>query len=207
MLEGIENIIFDLGGVIVNIDYDKTIDAFSRLSGNIMPQIFNKYYQSKVFAEFEIGSFSAQEFRSQVKKKFGFEATDKKFDKAWSAMLLDTPPERLELLLDLKEKKRTFLLSNTNKIHIRDYNKILQKEFNHYLENFFEKVYLSHLVKKRKPDVSIYKQVVSENNLDPRKTLFVDDTETNIIGARKAGLQAQLITNELTINSLFEGWY
>lgn len=184
-----KNIIFDLGGVLLNIDYSLATKAFSDLGLTDFDKLFSKAHQTKLFDLYEKGQISSEAFRDHVKSCFNTPIDDSTIDKAWNAMLLDFPPERFHLLLQLKTKHRIFLLSNTNEIHIQYINNYLQETFGiPDLSGYFEKVYLSYEVGMRKPDAEIFELVLSENNLDPNETLFIDDSIQHIEGAKKLGI-------------------
>jgi glucose-1-phosphatase len=201
----IQNIIFDLGGVIININYQKAIDAFKKLSKENCTIEFNQKVQSKLFDDLETGRISEEEFRNQVRECYQVEGTDEQIDAAWNAMLLDIPAERIELLQKLKKKYRLFLLSNTNAIHLIGFNKIVEDSFGiPSLDSLFDKTYYSHLVGQRKPDVVIFEQVLTENRLKREETLFIDDSIQHIESADKCGIQTLHLAPPLTINQVFK---
>lgn len=184
-----KNIIFDLGGVLLNIDYSLVTKAFLALGLTDFDKLYSKAHQTKLFDLYEKGQISSEAFRNHVKTCFSIPIDDETIDKAWNAMLLDLPPERLHLLQQLKTKHRIFLLSNTNDIHIQYINNYLKETFGIAdLSGYFEKVYLSYEVGMRKPDAEIFELVLSENNLDPNETLFIDDSIQHIEGAKKLGI-------------------
>ena len=118
-------------------------------------------------------------------------------------MLLDFPKERLDLLQKLKSKYRLFLLSNTNEIHITEFEKSLHKTHGYKnLESFFEKVYYSCRVKMRKPNIDIFELVLHENDLNAEETLFIDDSPQHIEGALKTGIKAVLLNKNEEVESL-----
>ncbi|MEL6129705.1 MAG: HAD family phosphatase [Cyanobacteria bacterium J06628_4] len=202
---GIDSIIFDLGGVIVNLDYGLTIRAFSQLAGYDITQQYSQQQQANIFSKFEVGRITAAEFRQGLMQLLGFEAGADEIDQAWSALILEFPPERVELLRQLGRRKRIFLLSNINELHLatsdRKFAEAMGTDIG-TLADQFERAYYSHLVCDRKPNASIFQRVIDENNLDPAKTLFLDDTDNNLIGARQVGLQTIHITQENPIESL-----
>src|SRR5205085_1400826 len=118
---------------------------------------------------------------------------------AWNALLLDFPGERIELLKTLKKKYRLFLLSNTNSIHHKQFQQQLYQQTGNYLEDLFEKTYYSHTIGLCKPDVEAFRLVINENNLNPSETIFVDDSEANITGAKEAGLHIAHIHSNTSI--------
>ncbi len=200
-----KNIIFDFGGVIINIDYHLTTKAFRELGLDNFDELFSKLKQSDLFDRYEKGLISSSDFRTALKSNFHLNVDDATFDKAWNAMLLDIPTERLALLKRLKSTHRTFLLSNTNEIHIDTIYERMKTEMNiPDFSVYFEKIYLSYKVKMRKPDIEIFELVLNENNLDPAETLFIDDSPQHLEGAKKLGIQTYwLDVNKESIMDLF----
>lgn len=204
--DNFKNIIFDLGGVILTLDYQKTIDEFSRLFTINFNDFFTQYQQLTFFDEFEKGEISAQTFRMNIKQFFKKEVTDQQIDFAWNAMLGTIPQERIDFLLQLKKEKNIYLLSNTNEIHLKAFNSIVKKKKN--ITNFtslFNKAYFSHLVKMRKPETKIFDLVIQENRLNPNETLFIDDSPQHIEGAKKIGLHTHLLPKNYSIIDLLCG--
>jgi glucose-1-phosphatase len=188
-MQQIKNIIFDLGGVILNIDIKLTEQALVDLGIDNLSQQGTMSHLPSFFREYEAGKMDDVLFIQSVKGLSAKTLTDEEVINAWNALLLDFPQERLDLLRSLKERYRLFLLSNTNSIHQRKFQQDLHTQTGVYLEDFFEKTYYSHTAGLCKPDTAIFKLVITENNLNPAETLFVDDTESNVTGAKEAGLQ------------------
>jgi putative hydrolase of the HAD superfamily len=200
----IKNIIFDYGNVIFMLDFMKSQKAWEEIGINNSNEFYGHRVQDPIFTAFEDGSATAEEFRAYIRQKIGNHAlTDAQIDGAWNGLLVGVTPGNHELLLSLKPKYRTFLLSNINPIHydyIMDY---LQKEFGFEgNDHLFEKVYYSHLVGKRKPNAEIFEQVLNENSLDPAETLFIDDSPQHIATATKLGIQTYLMTAPDNIQAL-----
>lgn len=199
----LKNIIFDLGGVILNIDSRLTVEAFKQLGLSDFEIKFSSAKQTTIFDDLETGKISPDEFYSFIRKRAGVYLPDSAIEKAWNAMLLDLPEERLDLLEKLKKNYRTFLLSNTNKIHIRAFSVYLQKRFGvKNLSHLFEKEYYSYQIKLRKPDKAVFTYVLNENNLAPEETLFIDDSLQHINSAMSAGIHAIHLTPPKTILDL-----
>jgi glucose-1-phosphatase len=204
LLKGIKNIIFDLGGVVINIDYRLTLNEFRALGFKDVEKVYTQFSQMPWFDNYDRGRISSEEFISGFRKYLGPETSDEQIIKAWNAMLLDFPSERAELLLELKGRYRTFLLSNTNEIHIDYYNDRVKNEYGcPGLQVFFEKDYYSHIVGMRKPDAEIFEYVLRENSLDPSETLFIDDSIQHVEGAGKTGIRAYHLQAPETIIRLF----
>ena len=190
-LDNYEAIIFDLGGVIINLNYQKTEQEFRRLFGNDFSELYSKKSQTEIFNKLETGHISEKQFVEAMQKSSSQTVSHQDIIAAWNAMLLDIPKERIELLEKIGKQKRIFLLSNTNEIHKIAFDKIVVE--NHQmkgLEPLFEKAYFSHLVGMRKPNREIFDFVIKENNLNPQKTLFIDDSPQHIEGALLTGLNA-----------------
>jgi putative hydrolase of the HAD superfamily len=201
-----KNIIFDLGGVILNIDYMLAVKAFNELGLPEFENYFSQAQQKQLFDLYEKGQISSADFRNELKIHCKTGVDDTTIDAAWNSMLLDLPPERLELLKQYRQTHRTFLLSNTNEIHIDMFNKYLQNNFNiPDMAGHFEKLYLSYKVGMRKPDSEIFELVLSENNLDPSETLFIDDSIQHIESANKLGVRTYwLDIKKESIVNMFE---
>lgn len=183
-------IIFDLGGVIINLDENKTLESFSRISDSSPSVVREFILQFEGYKKFEKGLASDVEFRNQLRDEFQIEATDKQIDDCMNAMLLDIPIERLNLLKSLRASSSLYLLSNTNEIHLKKFNAILKETTgDEKMDVYFNKAYYSHLVKMRKPEKEIFELVLDENNLDPRHTLFLDDNLVNLSGAESVGIK------------------
>ena len=205
LLDGIKNIIFDLGGVIINIRFQLALDAFQKLSRSGKVLEFTQRQQSGLFDAYETGRITDAEFRAGLREHYEIEATDAEIDEAWNALLLDIPEERIELLRELGNKYRLFLLSNTNAIHLVRFTQIVAESFTiPSLDSLFEKTYYSHLIGQRKPDAIVFEQILAQNNLNAAETLFVDDSIQHIEGANTVGLKTLFLAPPLTINEAFK---
>jgi len=204
-MEKIKNIILDLGGVLLNIDYIATIKAFKELGVKNIEMIFTPEAQNKLFDCLEDGTMNPDEFREGLRKHSGLNLTVKQIDDAWNAMLLDFPKSRIELLDGIRKNYRLFLLSNTNAIHYPEYLGYMARTYGFAnLDSLFEKTYWSHEIGMRKPFVEVFDLIVDENNLIKQETLFVDDTLQHVEGARRAGLNAiWLDLRKFNIHDLF----
>jgi putative hydrolase of the HAD superfamily len=189
ILENIEAIIFDLGGVIINIDFNLTLRALEQYTDRKLGE--GEYLtKNPIFYEFETGKLSEKEFFENLTHIYKLQANQEQLVKAWNALLLDIPESRTDLISKLSNKYQTFILSNTNPTHLFEVENILRQQTKaNSLKEIVQKPYYSFEMQKAKPETAIYEQVIEENNLVPQKTLFVDDSLANIEGARKLGLQ------------------
>ena len=196
----IRNIIFDLGGVILNIDFKKSIEAFRKLGIANIDEIFSGYIQSKFFDSYDKGLIQDKDFITELKRYIPAAVPDEEVLDAWNAMILDFPEDRIMLLKKLKPVYRIFLLSNTNSIHYPIYNKQLQEKYKiKNLSELFEKAYFSFRIGMRKPEGEFFMKVINENGLLPEETLFVDDAPMNIEAAKNLGLKVMLYKSDLML--------
>jgi putative hydrolase of the HAD superfamily len=185
----IKNIIFDLGGVIIDIRYKDTIEQFNKIGFTNFEAIYTQMKQTQLFDSLETGKIHPHAFRVEL-QKYQNQLTNEQIDLAWNAMIGDMPFQHVNILKLLRKKYRTFLLSNTNEIHINYfYNYLLSKFDYNPLPEMFEHTYYSHEIGYRKPDVEAYEYVLKDACIKPEETLFIDDLQANIIGAKEAGLQ------------------
>jgi glucose-1-phosphatase len=188
-MDNVKNIIFDLGGVIMDIDVKQTLHAFTKLGIKNIENYFGHGFAASFFSDHEAGRISDEEFLNEIKKLLTAEVSDEDVINAWNALLLRFPPERIKLLKELKSSYRLFLFSNTNAIHYDKFSEIYRDTYSGELEDLFEKAYYSHSLGQRKPDTAGFELIIKENGLDPKKTLFVDDAFINVEGAIKTGLK------------------
>lgn len=199
----VKNLVFDLGGVILDLSVDKTLQAVAELSNLDKKEVTQRYIQGEGFLLYEKGLISEEEFRDFVRKTYAVKASDEAVDKAWNAMLVGLPMGKLELLQRLMKTYNVFLLSNTNTIHLRYINEVMLPPVAgvNSLDPYFHRTYYSHLMNKRKPDADIFLQVLEENNLKAAESLFLDDNLQNVEGARAVGMQAvHVVTPDFVID-------
>lgn len=193
-LNNISTLIFDLGGVIYNIDIQKGIDNFKRMGFVDADQYIGKFTHSGFFIQWEKGEISPDIFRNEIRKLCINPVTDKQIDDAWCSIMLDIPADRIELLLALRKKYRLLLLSNTNYIHI---NKSLPEEllkFGLTMDDLFDKCYYSYLMGAVKPNADIFEQLLMDEQIKPENCLFLDDGEKNILTAQNLGFKTYHVT-------------
>ena len=204
ILDGISTIIFDLGGVVLDLDQDKTASTFAKATGLTIEEVYDIFLGSPWAPAFECGKIPASAFRDEVRKALGQQLSDAMIDEAWNAMLGNLPQERIELLGSLRSKYQTLVLSNTNEIHIEAFNKIVAYATNgNSIDQYFDRVHYSHHLGMRKPNPDIYQKVIALHELNPDKTLFIDDMEPNIVGANNVGLKTLHLTNQDYLFELF----
>ncbi len=201
----IDTIIFDLGGVILNIDYQLPVKAFKKLGIENFNELFSQASQSNLFNDYETGEISSDDFIKEIKKYLPQNTSDEAIINAWNSILLDLPEERLFSLEKAAENHRIFLLSNTNALHIDSFNQYLINNLQlPSLEPFFETLYLSYEIGLRKPDLRIFEYVLQDAGLTPERTLFIDDSIQHIQAASELGILTKHLVNE-DITTFLEG--
>ena len=204
ILDNLSTIIFDLGGVLIDLDTNRSIESFSALSGLSAEEVYAKFIDDQWSYAFEKGEIDTATFRDEVRKSLKIDISDNQIDDSWNAMLLDIPLARLNLIDSLRDKYQVFVLSNTNAIHVETFNKKVAAATNGALiHDYFDKIYYSHELGMRKPDAEIFSHVIDTNNLKPAETLFIDDMEINIAGAQSVGLRTVHLTDQAYLTELF----
>ena len=186
------NLLFDFGGVIINLDYSHTLEAMRRLNQQGSTIAFTQAAQAEFFDQFETGHLLPAEFRQGLRRHYALTATDEELDAAWNALLLDVPADRLALIADLRAQgHQTALLSNTNQIHIAKINQTLKAQygFEQGIADALDRVFYSQEVRLRKPGEEIFRYVLREMNWQAEETLFIEDSFQHIETARRLGLR------------------
>tara|TARA_B100000902_G_scaffold390780_1_gene440314 strand:- start:540 stop:1157 length:618 start_codon:yes stop_codon:yes gene_type:complete len=195
-MKRISALLFDLGGVIVDLDYNKTIEAFEAIGLEDAEHLYNQFNQSKIFDEFEIGSISGNEFISLLQEKIPQKVSQSKIKEAWNAMILGFEKSKLEQIKRYSEKIPCYLLSNTNEIHLEYIQTLLQQVPFKNLELLFKKCYYSHIIGKRKPHLETFEWVLNDIGSSPEEILFIEDSPQHISGAEKAKIKTLHFTND-----------
>ncbi|MEX0636229.1 MAG: HAD family phosphatase [Ferruginibacter sp.] len=199
----IRNIIFDLGGVLLNINYQKTAEAFEQLGFQQFNSMYTQYTADEVFGKLETGNISNKDFYNSLLAKAAQPISEKDVEIAWNAMLLDFRIESLAKLRQLKQDYQLFLLSNTNDIHYKAFQTIFtQSTGEATIDHYFHKAYYSHKVGLRKPNADNYQFVAADAGLKPTETLFIDDSYNNIAAAASLGFQTHLLLEGEKIETL-----
>jgi putative hydrolase of the HAD superfamily len=203
-LKNIKNLIFDLGGVILDIDIGKTIVGFRKAG---LKEIDTEHITATsypFFEKYEKGLISTESFRNELRRITRNHLSDEALDAVWNALIVGFDPAKINLLKKLKSEFRTFLLSNTNAMHEVVYNKMLRDTTGiENLEHLFERVFYSHKVHMRKPDPEIFEYVLKETGIIPAETLFIDDALINIESATRLGIKGYNLTGQDSVLRIF----
>ncbi|HOF45435.1 MAG TPA: HAD family phosphatase [Bacteroidales bacterium] len=200
----IKNIIFDLGGVIYDIDYYRIVETFAQFGLADFDKKYTQEKQTEMIDKFEEGKIPVVEFRNYIRSLSSVELTDNQIDTAWNAILIDIPAHRVKLLEEVKKNYSIFLFSNTNELNYNQFVPAMKKKFGFDIfTTLFEKSFFSHHIGLRKPNKESFEYIIKNQNLDPTETLFIDDTIRHVEGAKQVGLVAYHLEN-MDISSLFD---
>ena len=190
----LKNIIFDLGGVLLNIDYYKTEKAFIALGFTEFTEMYNQYQSDVVFTRLEKGTINNDDFYNYMIKAAVGNITREQIETAWNAMLLDFRKESLSLLEQISKKYKIYLLSNTNAIHLQALSAVFTKQTGKAsLDDYFTKAYYSHKIRLRKPNEDIFEFVLNDAGVAAAESLFIDDSVNNINTAMRMGFKTHLL--------------
>jgi len=189
ILNGVKNIIFDLGGVLLNIDPPKTIEAFNRLGMDQLIGDKGLSYDHDIFYLMEQGKVTPEEFRNGVRQLISAKVTDDQIDAAWTAMLLDFPANRVELVKNLRNKYKIYLFSNTNAIHVAKYQANFKSQHGFDVSSLFEIDFYSNEIGYRKPSPESFQEIIRLSEINPEESIFIDDSLPNVEAAIGCGLK------------------
>jgi putative hydrolase of the HAD superfamily len=194
-MNAVKNILFDLGAVLIDIDFEKTADAFRQLGIDRFEEQFSQLSASTLFEDLETGNISKEDVYEAMRRQVPeMNLSDDSIQFGWNAILQDFRKESMQLLKHLKSRYRLFLLSNTNAIHLVEVNKILKKQTGvENLDHYFECAYYSHLIGLRKPTSAAFNFVLEDAGISAPETLFIDDSHPNITTASQMGFQTKLL--------------
>ncbi len=202
----INTLIFDLGGVIINLDLDRTFLEIAGFMGVEPFELRQAYVNHPFLREYELGNIDTRTFRKKFREMLRADLEDKHLDELWNSMLKEIPRERIQWILDLKKKYQVVLLSNTNELHIIETNSKLSKGSPSSLEELFDKVYYSFVMHKRKPDRETFEYVLKDLGKKPVECMLFDDAPDNIDTAAELGLRyVHVPYNDLTLSMLPHG--
>ncbi|MBS4059227.1 MAG: HAD family phosphatase [Bacteroidetes bacterium] len=200
----IRNIIFDFGGVILDIDPQQTINTLKNQGVKNVEVFSTPEFQEQVMNKFERGILTPELFREKVRFFLDSKMSDQHIDDAWNALLLDIPKERIAVLEQVKQNYYTFLLSNSNEIHYDVYVRDLQLRFGYReFDQLFHKAYFSFDLHLSKPNPEIFEFVMNQHKMIAEETLFIDDTLEHIEAAQKLGMRCYQLLKPERVRDLF----
>lgn len=203
-MEGIKNIVFDLGGVLIDLDREACIEEFRKLGYPQADELLNSYRQKGIFKELEQGTVSPQQLYDHINSEVGYPVEPEEIDRALYAFLVALPEYKLDMLRELRKNHNIFMLSNTNAIM---FPYVLEKFFTRQgltVDAYFDRVFLSYEMGMLKPDAVIFETLLEQAGIKASETLFIDDAEANIESALALGFRTYLPAPEEDFRHIFQ---
>lgn len=201
-MDKIRNILFDLGGVLVDLNKQACVDAFAALGYPQAGEMLSNYVQSGIFLELEEGHIEPAQFYAAIQEVAP--VSEAQIDAAFMKFLEGIPAYKMEMLLELKNRYRILMLSNTNAImfewirkHYFDHNGLT-------IEDYFDQLFLSYELGVAKPNPLIFQKLILDYGVVPSETFFFDDGETNIEVARQMGFHTYFVKPHEDFRHLFD---
>lgn len=193
----VKAILFDLGGVLINIDYQRTRVSFEKIGIENFDELFSQAQQDHLFDDYETGKISSFHFINCILDLLPKGSNANQVVSAWNAMILDFPLQRLQLLEKTSKNHPIYLLSNANDLHMEKVRRELKKNSEKELEDFFKTVFLSQSIGLRKPTKEVFIYVSEQMGFQPNEILFIDDSLQHIESAKILGFQTIHLTTQL----------
>ena len=202
-LAGIRNLLFDLGGVIINLDRQRCVDALTALGDEKADEMLDLSVQRGTLMDLEEGKISPSDFFKRMRQQIGKAVSDEDIVHALNELLIGIPLDRLTLLRKLRQRFNVMMLSNTNPIMFDTKIAECFAQEGLSITDYFDDVYLSYRLKSCKPDIAIFKKVIELSRIVPQETLFFDDSQKNLDAAASLGFKTFLVTPDRDIVTFF----
>lgn len=190
-MNGIKNVIIDLGGVMIDLDRDHCVREFEALGIPGVNEMLGLYRQKEPFLSIETGRISVADFYDKLRELAGRNIDDKLLEKAFYAFLVKLPPERLAALRSMRSAGlKLFMISNTNVIMYDGWIKQAFMQEGLRVGDYFDGIVTSFAEGVCKPDPQIFETVLRRYSLQPRESILLDDSEANCEEARRLGMHA-----------------
>lgn len=203
MINGIKTIMFDMGGVLIDLNKQACINAYKALGYDNVEELIGSYSQEGAFLQLESGQISVEKFRELIRNEIKKPVTDKQIDDAFIAFLVDMPGYTLDMLLQLRKRFQVFMLSNTNSIIMNYVRKNIFNRQGLTIDDYFDRLFLSYEMKVVKPNPLIFEKIIAESGINPVETLFLDDSKTNTEAAEKLGFKTFVVTQGEDFRHIF----
>lgn len=207
-MKKIKHIFFDLGNVLLDLDYPRVRRQFQELLGEDWDFEKGVMEANELFAAFQSGRMGEEAFFKELQQRAPRKVATEDLITAWNSMLDQLPWQRFVMLRRLKNTYQLFLVSNTNPTHLRHFNRLLREETSLGLKDFeslFAKTYYSFKMGMGKPAPEVYKYIIEDSGVTPGQSLFVDDLEANVRAAEEAGMKGYLHNPETEIAEVLPG--
>lgn len=201
----LRNIVFDLGGVLVDLDLDRCLAAFETLGMPKVAELINPYYPAEMLGKLEKGEITFHETCDKMRQLDERpDITDSQIAEAYTALLVDVPVAKLRMLETLRRKGlKTYVLSNNNTASMEVIYTMFLAD-GHPMAYYFDKIYLSYELHELKPSPAIFRKVIADSSIRPEQTLFIDDGKKNIDTAQDLGFQVYMPAQGDDLSALFD---
>lgn len=204
MNKKIKNLIFDMGGVLIDLDRDACVEAFREIGYAEADELLNNYAPKGAFRQLEIGNFSPEEFYAYVRNHIGAHITSDQIENAFLKFLNGLPAYKLDMLCELRKRFNIYMLSNTNAIMMPYIRETYFTQCGLTFEDYFDRAFLSFEMKLMKPDDEIFLRMIADASIDPAQSLLIDDGKANIETARRLGFETYLASPEEDFRHIFD---
>jgi len=198
----VKNILFDLGGVILDLNVSKTLEGFLNLGFPKELLNYPENFQTDIFYKYETGRISTEGFRDRIREFSGVSFSDKDFDEVWCAMLYRVPEKRTRIIKNLSSHYELFILSNTSPLHIERFESLWEASAGYPLKDVIKKSFYSHEIGEHKPDPEAFIRVLKSAKITAEETLFLDDNIQNVKAAKELGFNTIHITESLKMEDV-----
>lgn len=182
-----KNLMFDLGGVIMEIERRRAVEALTAIGLSDANEMLGEYGQHGIFLDLELGKVTPAEWREELRRHIKGEVSDEEINQAFEKFLIGIPVERLRELEELHREHKLYLLSNTNKVM---WDGMIRREFEkdgHDMGYYFDGIIPSFEVHCYKPDAEIFEKACEKFGIRPEETIFFDDSKANVEAAKALG--------------------
>lgn len=206
VLQDIKNVVIDLGGVMIDLDRNRCVRAFERLGLHGVDSMLGLYRQEEPFLSIETGRISVAQFYDHLRELIGRPVADSQFENAFDEFLLGLPVERLAALRAMKHRGlKLFMISNTNAVMYDGWIKRAFMQEGLRVGDYFDGIVTSFAEGICKPDPQIFQTVLRRYGLNAGETVLLDDSEANCAEARRLGMHAVRIIDNITILNWTDG--
>lgn len=203
-MTAIRNIIFDMGGVLLDLDRQRCVDSFAAIGYPQAAQMLGNYAQTGILGDLERGLVTPGEFYDHVRREAGRDLTDAEIAGALNSFIAGMPGYKLQMLLDLRERFTIYMLSNTNAIMMPHIRETYFTRQGLTFDDYFDRAFLSYEMGEIKPADSIYLDMVAQGGMAPAESLFIDDGPANVETAARLGFQTYLAKDREDFRHIFD---
>ncbi len=199
----IDAVVFDMGGVLLGVNLEACVSDFKKL-GYDASKLLNPYKQSGPFLKLEKGEISPEELCDIIREEAGKYISDEDIAAALDKFVTEVPEYKLEMLLELRKRKKVYMLSNTNGMAFPDIRRKYFSRGGHTIDDYFDDLFLSFEMGVVKPSDEIFHMMTQRAGLLPGRTLFIDDSADNIAAAGRLGFKTYLAKEKEDFRHIFK---